>query len=393
MNVFIMMPYSDKIMETYNVSILPAIKKMGLNGILPKKEAYAGPVDKKIIALIKESDLCVADLSGLNPNVIYEVALAHSLGKPTILITQEKEESIPFDIRHHRVIIYDASEKGYSILINDLTNCIKSILKLEDLPISLLKQMLVPTSISNNEAPYIVASCPISYRASSNRAKEEWVERPFATFSDHVGIRGLLQSFGFIFGLKHLPELLDPNNYKDDELKKPLNLYCIASPKANLWTGIMMREFFEKREPKWSFRPDAESYNLSNPKTLIYVDGKPFIPLNKKGEGGTLFWDFGLVIRGPHPFHTDCLFMALAGRAALGTEAACLAVTDPHLLQILANKLQIEDIDLEDHKQAFCAVVSIGAHMENPTLGVKKDTFRVSDISTYKSVGEFNSQA
>jgi hypothetical protein len=44
-------------------------------------------------------------MSERNPNVFYELGLAHAIGKPAILVAKT-EEDIPFDLRHVRVIVY-----------------------------------------------------------------------------------------------------------------------------------------------------------------------------------------------------------------------------------------------------------------------------------------------
>jgi hypothetical protein len=51
----------------------------------------------------------VAELTGRNPNVLYEVGMAHCLGKPVVLLCQTQGD-IPFDLSTRRVVIYDASQ-------------------------------------------------------------------------------------------------------------------------------------------------------------------------------------------------------------------------------------------------------------------------------------------
>lgn len=380
MSVFVMMPYKDTFRETYRTSILPTIEKCGHKSVLGEDEWFHGPIDIKTVEYIRDSCVCIADISEQNANVAYEVALAHSLGKPVILITRENAEDVPINIRAHRVIQYDPGDDGHKLLTSRLTESLKGILKNEEDPTALLGQILTPPSITTKDVPFIVAACPISYRAAANRAQGIWIERPFSTFSDHVGIRGLLQGFGAIYGTRYLPELLDPDNYRDDVLERPMNLYSIASPRANRWTGIMMERFFEHRNTRWRFKANPDSPDLRNPQTLVCVDDQVHIPINRQ-KGGTLCWDFGLVIRGPNPFNRKCQFLAMAGRASLGTEAACLAVTDPKCLEVLLDRLRDEKINVEDHTEAFCAVVSIGTYPDEPHRGADKDSFRVSDIS------------
>ena len=52
------------------------------------------------------ADVVVADCTGQNPNVFYELGIAHTLGKDVILLTQSIDD-IPFDISHLRFIEYE----------------------------------------------------------------------------------------------------------------------------------------------------------------------------------------------------------------------------------------------------------------------------------------------
>lgn len=62
---------------------------------------------------IEKRKLLFADLSGKNPNVFYELGLAHAAGKP-VVFTAGQLEDVPFDLRHLRVIIYDVREPEWS---------------------------------------------------------------------------------------------------------------------------------------------------------------------------------------------------------------------------------------------------------------------------------------
>ncbi len=60
---------------------------------------------RDVIASIDEAQLIIADLTGGNPNVFYELGVAHALNRPVILLTQSIEE-LPFDLASYRVISY-----------------------------------------------------------------------------------------------------------------------------------------------------------------------------------------------------------------------------------------------------------------------------------------------
>lgn len=48
-------------------------------------------------------------MSNRNPNVFYELGLAHALEKPVVLISSN-ENDVPFDLHHIRVIYYDVND-------------------------------------------------------------------------------------------------------------------------------------------------------------------------------------------------------------------------------------------------------------------------------------------
>lgn len=75
---------------------------------------------------INKAGIIVGDLTTRNPNVFYEVGLAHALGKKVILITQNMED-VPFDLRAVRCIVYSLELDGPRKLETDLRKTLKSI--------------------------------------------------------------------------------------------------------------------------------------------------------------------------------------------------------------------------------------------------------------------------
>jgi len=57
------------------------------------------------------SEFILADVTGKNPNVMYEIGMAHTIGKPVIIITQQIDD-VPFDLRHYRCIVYEYTPRG-----------------------------------------------------------------------------------------------------------------------------------------------------------------------------------------------------------------------------------------------------------------------------------------
>ena len=64
----------------------------------------------KIRQEIEEADVIIADCTGRNPNVFYELGMAHVLNKPVILITSESIEAAPSDVRAFEFIRYSLDD-------------------------------------------------------------------------------------------------------------------------------------------------------------------------------------------------------------------------------------------------------------------------------------------
>lgn len=79
-----------------------------------------------VFSLIYRSTIVIVDFTGKNPNVMYETGIAHTLGKLVIPISQSIDD-IPFDMRHHRSLIYLPNEQGLEELITKLGEKIKQV--------------------------------------------------------------------------------------------------------------------------------------------------------------------------------------------------------------------------------------------------------------------------
>ncbi len=82
----------------------------GFDCKLSVDNAAPGDIMNQVWDDIRKSDVLVADLTGMNPNVFYEMGLAHALGKTTILIRQQDKACVPFDLRNHKNVEYDTKK-------------------------------------------------------------------------------------------------------------------------------------------------------------------------------------------------------------------------------------------------------------------------------------------
>ena len=118
--------------------IEPVLKELKYDVIVSHRISESGSMTNAIIKGVYESDLVIANLTGNNPNVMYEVALRHASAKPIIHIT-ENINDLPFDINDQRTIEYTDDMAGAHKLKDDLRNMISNIdfSKLVDNPVTI----------------------------------------------------------------------------------------------------------------------------------------------------------------------------------------------------------------------------------------------------------------
>jgi len=107
---FMMMPFAPPVGDYYSTIYEPAIRKAGMRSVRADDDMFGtGKIMDQIWQGINGARVLVAELTGRNPNVFYELGLAHALQKPVVLVAAT-EEDVPFDIRHIRVIYYNMQD-------------------------------------------------------------------------------------------------------------------------------------------------------------------------------------------------------------------------------------------------------------------------------------------
>jgi len=110
---FVMMPFSAPYRGYYDVTFNPAVESAGLRAVRADDITTPGIIVNQIWTAIRSAAVCLAELTTSNVNVMYELGLAHALGKPVIQVVQDMN-SIPFDLRHLRHVVYDTSNPDWA---------------------------------------------------------------------------------------------------------------------------------------------------------------------------------------------------------------------------------------------------------------------------------------
>jgi len=101
--------YEDAIQVLEEV-ILPACSGFGIEAMRADQIARTGEIPEQIFRLLRDSPLVIADLTGANGNVMYELGLRHTTGKLTVQIGER--DRLPFDIAAIRTILFKRTEAG-----------------------------------------------------------------------------------------------------------------------------------------------------------------------------------------------------------------------------------------------------------------------------------------
>jgi len=129
---YVLMPFSDELRETYDMAIKPAVSDAAIQlgteirCMRTDETASPGSITREIIESIYKANVVIADLTGNNRNVFYELGISHSYGNKTIMISQSV--NVPFDICPYRWIPYGCSAAGLTKLRDQLSKVVTKVL-------------------------------------------------------------------------------------------------------------------------------------------------------------------------------------------------------------------------------------------------------------------------
>lgn len=103
---FVIMPFESSLDAVYRDLIRATLEEAGFTVERADDLVTSRNILDDIVAKLAEADFVVADLTDLNPNVFYELGVAHSLNGKVLMLTQDVS-SLPFDLQSYRVLEYD----------------------------------------------------------------------------------------------------------------------------------------------------------------------------------------------------------------------------------------------------------------------------------------------
>lgn len=127
---FVMMPFSDAFMAIYRL-IQRCCNEQGLDCRRADEDALPGQITSKIYESVSDAGIIIADMTGRNANVFYELGLAHAVSDKVILLTQSTTD-VPFDLRDFIHIEYENTFQGAEKLASELSKALTAILRSAD---------------------------------------------------------------------------------------------------------------------------------------------------------------------------------------------------------------------------------------------------------------------
>jgi hypothetical protein len=125
---FVIMPFNSVFQTEYEKIIQPALNELNIECVRGDEIYTKQRIVDDIWASIRKCRFVLAELTNKNPNVLYELGLAHAIGKPAIIITRNSED-VPFDLKSLRYLYYNVDEPfwGENLKIG-IQNLVKKIL-------------------------------------------------------------------------------------------------------------------------------------------------------------------------------------------------------------------------------------------------------------------------
>ncbi len=127
-DLFVLMPFVPELRPIYDDHIKKVAGDLNLSIARADDFFSQNSIMEEIWSAIAQASILIAECTNKNPNVFYEIGLAHAIGRPVILITQNPND-VPFDLQYRRYIQYSYTPPGMGIFERDLSSTIVETLK------------------------------------------------------------------------------------------------------------------------------------------------------------------------------------------------------------------------------------------------------------------------
>lgn len=129
LNCFVIMPFGALFNRYYQNIFVPAIQAAGLRPVRADDIFSSTSIMSDVWRNVRNASVVLADVTGKNSNVFYELGLAHASKKPVVIITSSLGD-VPFDLQGLRLIEYDKNDETWgAVLAAKITDSLKVALQ------------------------------------------------------------------------------------------------------------------------------------------------------------------------------------------------------------------------------------------------------------------------
>lgn len=158
----------EQAIQVFEEVIVPACTAFGIEPTRADMISRTGEIPEQIFRQLRDVPVVIADLTGANPNVMYELGLRHTTGKITIQIGEKGR--LPFDVAAIRTIMFKRTEAGLVQARKDLSRALASTLDSGGDPVAATRIWF--------ESTLPVAEIAVAHSALQSEAIEESDEDP-----------------------------------------------------------------------------------------------------------------------------------------------------------------------------------------------------------------------
>ena len=124
---FYLGPFAEPFNTVYSDHVVPALRGLGMTVERADEIFSTDVIIEDVWRGINAANFVIADVTSKNPNVLYEVGMAHTVGKPVVLVTQDMAD-VPFDLRHRRCVVYEYTPRGCARLEEQLKGTAEALI-------------------------------------------------------------------------------------------------------------------------------------------------------------------------------------------------------------------------------------------------------------------------
>ena len=128
-DVFVLVPFNPRLRPIYDNHIRKVTTSLNLSVMRVDDFFTTNHVISDVWGAIYRARVVIADCTDRNPNVFYEIGVAHTVGRPVILITQNTDD-VPFDLRYIRFIQYEYTPPGMAEFELRITSTLRNELQM-----------------------------------------------------------------------------------------------------------------------------------------------------------------------------------------------------------------------------------------------------------------------